>query len=122
MRMRGLTILVAAGDAERFHAALSFAAAGAATGMAVRLHLHEGAVALLGPPIAAPADPARSAAGLPTLAQLLDDALDLGVAITVCQSGLALAGLALGGLDRRIEAQGPIGLLAALDDDRLLTF
>lgn len=120
--MRGLTVLVATGDAERFHAALSFAAAGAATGMAVRLHLHEGAVALLRPPIAAPADPARGAAGLPKLAQLLDEALDLGVAITACQSGLALAGLSLGELDHRIEAQGPVGLWSTLGDDRLLAF
>jgi predicted peroxiredoxin len=122
MPVRGLTILVATGDADRFHAALSFAAAGAATGMAVHLHLHEGAVALLRPPIAAPADVARGTAGLPTLAQLLDESLDLGVAITACQSGLALASLALDDLDSRIEAQGPVGLLAALRDDRVLTF
>lgn len=122
MPVRGVTILVAAGDAERFHAALSFAAAGAATGMTVRLHLHEGAVALLRRPITAPADPARDAAGLPKLAQLLDEALDLGVAITACQSGLALAGLSLAELDRRIEAQGPVSLWSTLGDDRFLTF
>lgn len=120
--MRGLTILVATGDAERLHAALTYAAAGAAAGGNVRLHLHEGAVALLRPPIAAPADVVRSAAGLPTLAQIFDDAIALGVAITVCQSGLALARIDLDDLDDAISAQGPVGLLSSLGEDRILTF
>jgi predicted peroxiredoxin len=122
MPMRGLTILVAAADAERLHAALTYAAAGAASGSAVRVHLHEGAVGLLRPPLAAAADPARAAAGLPTLPQILAEALDQGVAITACQSGLALAGLSLTQLDPRLEAQGAVGMLAALGDDRLITF
>jgi predicted peroxiredoxin len=120
--MRGLTILVATGDAEGLHAALTYAAAGAAIGNAVRVHLHEGAVALLRSPLAAPADGAREKAGLPTLEQILHEALGLGVAITVCQSGLALAGISLDQLDHRIEAQGPVAMLAALGDDRLMTF
>ena len=45
--MRGLTILVAAADPERFHAALSLAAAQAALGGRARLHLQGEAVALL---------------------------------------------------------------------------
>jgi predicted peroxiredoxin len=120
--MRGLTILVAAADADRLHTALTYAAAGAASGARVRVHLHEGAVGLLRPPFAAPADPARSAAGLPTLPQILEEALGLEVGISVCQSGLALAALALDQLDPRIQAQGPVGLLATLGDDRLLVF
>jgi len=122
MPMRGLTILVATAEAERLHAALTYAAAGAACGHAVRVHLHEGAVALLRPPLTAAADPARTAAGLPTLGQILDEALDQEVAITVCQSGLALAGLSLAQLDPRVEAQGAVGMLAALGEDRLITF
>ena len=120
--MRGLTLLVATADAERLHAALTYAAAGAALGSRVRVHLHEGAVALLSPPALAPSDAARQTAGLPTLAQLLAENLDMNVAITVCQSGLALAALDLARLDSRIQAQGPIGLLIALEDDRLITF
>jgi len=122
MPMRGLTILVASADAERLHAGLTYAAAGAATGRSVHIHLHEGAVGLLRPPLAAPADTARRKAGLPTLEQILDAALGLGVAMTVCQSGLALAELVLDELDPRIEAQGPVGMLAALGDAQLLTF
>lgn len=120
--MRGLTLLVATADAERLHAALTYAAAGAAAGGSVRLHLHEGAVALLAPLTPAPGDEARGAAGLPTLPQIFDEALALGVAVSVCQSGLALAGIDLASLDARIEAQGPVGLLGALGDDRMIVF
>ncbi len=122
MTMRGLTMLVAVGDAERLHAALTYAAAASVTGSAVRVHLHEGAVGLLRPPLAAPGDLARAKAGLPTLDQIFEEALDMGVAITVCQSGLALAGLTIDQLDPRVEAQGPVGMLAALGDDRLVIF
>ena len=120
--MRGLTLLVATGDADRLHAALTYAAAGAAAGGSIKLHLHEGAVGLLAPLQPAPADEARAGAGLPTLAQIFEEALDLGVAVSLCQSGLALAGLELNKLDPRLEAQGPIGLLATLEDDRLIVF
>lgn len=120
--MRGLTMLVATADAERLHAALTYASASAAAGGAVRIHLHEGAVGLLRPPIEAPADTARINAGLPSLAQIFDEALALGVTMTLCQSGLALAGLEMDRLDPRVEAQGPVAMLAALGDDRLVIF
>lgn len=122
LTIRGLTILIVSADADRLHAGLTYAAAAAASGSAVRVHLHEGAVALLRPPLAAPADPARTNAGLPTLPQILDEALSLGVAITVCQSGLALAGITLDQLDPRLQAQGPVGVLTTLGEDRLITF
>jgi len=117
-----MTMLVAVADAERLHAALTYAAAGAAAGGAMRIHLHEGAVGLLRPPLAATADRARTNAGLPTLEQIFEEALALGVTVTVCQSGLALAGLKLGEIDPRVEAQGPVGMLSALGDDRLVIF
>lgn len=120
--MRGLTMLVAVADAERLHAALTFAAAGAAMGSTIRLHLHEGAVSLLRAPITAAGDAARAKSGLPTLSEILEEALNLGVSVTACQSGLALAGLDLAQLDSRIGAQGPVGLLSELGDDQLLIF
>ena len=122
LTIRGLTILIVSADADRLHAGLTYAAAGAASGASVKVHLHEAAVVLLRPPINAPADLARTRAGLPTLPQILDEACSLGVAITVCQSGLAIADMVLDELDPRIEAQGPVGMLAALGDDRLITF
>jgi len=118
---RALTIIVATGDAERLHAALTFAAASAAMGTETRVHLHEGAVALMRD-LRAPNDGARTAAGLPTLAQIRGEAQDIGVKISVCQSGLALAGLTLEDFDERVEAQGPIGVLTIAGDDRLIVF
>lgn len=122
MPVRRLNILVAGDDADRFHAALSFAAAGAAGGDAVQVHLHEAAVGLLRAPVRAPADADRARAGIPMLAELLDEVLSLGVSISVCQSGLALYGIDLETLDPRIEAQGPVGFLAAAGNDRPMVF
>jgi len=120
--MPGLTILVVTADPERLHAALAFAAAAAAMGDRARMHLHEGAVALLREPLSAPKDGDRRAAGLPALGNLWEEALALGVAISLCQSGLALHGLRLDGLDPRLDAIGPVGLLSGLGEDRLLVF
>lgn len=122
MPMRGLTLLVATADPERLHAALTYAAAGAVANGRMKLHLHEGAVALLAPLRPAPGDKARADAGMPTLAEMFEEALAVGVTISVCQSGLALAAVELDQLDPRIEAQGPVGLLASLDDDRMIVF
>ena len=120
--MRGLTILVVTADAERLHAAFTFAAAAAAGGAPARVHLHETAVTLLAGPLTAPNDEARRRAGLPTLDQIFDEAGALGVRISVCQSGLALAGLTLEGVDPRIDASGPLGLFGSLGTDQLITF
>lgn len=122
MSLRGLTIIIANPDPESLHAALTFAAAGAAAGSPARVHLHEAAVALLGAPLISRNDAHRAKAGLPTLAQIFREALGLGVRISICQSGLALAGLTMERLDPRIEASGPVALLGSLGDDRLLSF
>lgn len=119
--MRGLTLILASPDGPRFHAALSIAAAAAAAGAATRLYLQDAAVGLLAPPILSPGDDAHKAAGLPTLAQMLSEAMALGVSIIVCQSGLAMAGLSAEALDKRIEVGGLVGVLATLGDDRLVT-
>jgi predicted peroxiredoxin len=102
--MRGLTLIAATGDPERFRAALTIASAHAALGGRTRLYLHEGAVALLVNP-----DP------------LVATALETGVAIIACQTGLAGAGLAHSDLPAGVEAGGMVGLLAMLGDDRLDT-
>ena len=118
--MRGLTLIVAGADPARFHAALSVAAASAAAGAPARLYLHGDAVALLTPPPISTDDGRYEAAGLPTLAQMLEEAFGLGVALICCQSGLALAGLAADTIDARIEVGGLVGLFATLGDDRLV--
>lgn len=117
MPVRGLTILVATADEARLRAALGLAAAQAALGGRGRLFLDAAAVPALA---ATPDDAPYRAAGLPGRAELMTLALDLGVEITVCQSGLALATVSLAALDPRIGAGGLAGLLASLGEDRFV--
>lgn len=110
---RPLLLLIATtADGERLRGALTIACAEAALGGSVRLFLLLDAVALLRPETPAPRDDAHRAHGLPTLVALIDDALDLGVHIIACQSGVALAGIDAGLLDPRITIGGPVGILA----------
>ena len=119
--MRALTIIVAAPDPERLRGALTLAAAQAALGGQARLFLQLDAVALLRAPIAAPRDAGHKAAGLPSLEDLLAEALSLGVALSACQSGMSLAGLSLADLPLGTEVTGPIALLQAQTEaDRLI--
>ncbi len=105
-RMRGLTILVAGADGVRFRAALELAAAQAALGGRARIHLLQQAVGLL------------AAGG--ELQLLRAEAIALGVEISACQTGLSANPDCP--LPDGVEADGMIGLLSRLDDDRLLTF
>lgn len=119
--MPGLSIVVLTDDAERFRGALTLALAQAALGSSVRLFLQLDAVRLLAPTAPAPRDDNHAAHGLPTLAVLIDEALEAGIAIIACQSGLALAGLEAAALDTRIEAGGPLSFLQGLaPEERLL--
>lgn len=102
--MTGLAIIVAGADGARFRTALTLAAAHAALGGRTRLLLDGDAVRL----------------GVPPGDALLESCFDLGVAITLCQSGLAAAGLDAASLDRRFGYGGMVGLLADLGDDRLV--
>ncbi|TZG25070.1 DsrE family protein [Sphingomonas montanisoli] len=104
-----LTLIVAGSDPERLHAALTFAAASAAIGDETRLHAHAPAVSLLLSPDATPPAP-----GLPSIAQAINDAVELGVRITLCQTGLSDAA------SGRFDIDGPIGVLTA--GGRLVVF
>lgn len=119
LHMRGLTIIIATADPARFHAALSLAAAQAALERPARLFLQAEAVALLRQPVAMPDDARYSAAGMPRLGELLDEAMALGVTVTACQTGLALAGMEASDLPGGIETGGLIELLTQAEDDRL---
>jgi len=118
--MRGLTVLIATAELDRARAALTLACAQAALGGRVRAYFHEGAVALLLPSNAG--DPRLAAAGIPAWPELVETARASDVALIVCQTGLALAGLAHDALVPGTEAGGLIGLLASLGEDRLLAF
>ena len=118
--MRGLTIVVAEAAPARLRTALLLALAQAALGGRARLFCDGPAVALLRTPITAPDDAAQAAAGLPPLAMLVEEALAAEVRILLCQTGLHLAGLAADAFDPRLRFGGMVGLLAALEDDRLV--
>lgn len=117
--MRGLTILVPTDDRVRFRAALSLACAQGALGARVRLFCQEEAVSLL---IDRP-DPDHAdlvERGLPAIPDLVAAARDIGVALIVCQTGLSAAASGPDALCRGVETGGLVGVLATLDDDRLL--
>jgi len=118
--MRGLTILIPTPDRVRFRAALSLACAQGALGGRVRLFCQEEAVSLL----ADRADPDAEqlhGVGLPDIPTLIEAARDCGVAFIVCQTGLAAAKLEMTALVPGVEAGGIVGILATLDDDRLVS-
>ncbi|MEJ7933062.1 DsrE family protein [Sphingobium sp. AN558] len=118
--MRDLRIVVTTADAERFRGALVLASAQAALGGEAAIFLQLDAVALLRAPLGAPEDEAHGRAGLPTLTALLAEALSLGVAVTACQSGLALAALSAADLPDSVEAGGPVAFLQATSDEARL--
>ncbi len=117
MPVRGLTVIVTKPAGLR--AALELAAANAALGGAARVFCQSEAVAAL-PPLRDPHDGDYAAAGLPTLAELFEDALGLAVEIIACQSGLALMGIDASLLDPRIAFGGPVGILQTLGEDRII--
>lgn len=114
MSLRGLTIIVATDDGDRFRAALTTACASAALGHATRVYFHERAVALVGrTPVPAPD-------GLPDGAALMQIARDTGIELIACQTGLGLAGLAADVIG--VRAGGMVDLLATIGKDRLVAF
>ena len=117
--MQGLTIIVASADEERFRSALEVAAANAALDRTTRLFLQGAAASLLQPVAAASEDPSNPA-GMPSLAQLLEEALALGASVTVCQSGLAMAGMRADQLPKGVETGGLVELLASGRTHQLL--
>lgn len=120
--MSSLNLLLLTDDAERLRGALTLALAHGALGGTARLFLQLDAVRLLAPPVHAPNDADHIANGLPSLAALLDETLEAGIAIIACQSGLALARLDLSSLDPRIEAGGPVSFLQSSGADGRLLF
>lgn len=118
MPVRGLTVIVTRPDGLR--AALELAASNAALGGRARVFVQGEAVAALALPLHSVHDEDYRAAGLPTLADLFEEALALGVEAIACQSGLALMGLTADMLDARLSFGGPVGVLRDLEDDRLI--
>jgi predicted peroxiredoxin len=120
MPMRGLTIVVADISSERFRSSLNMALAQAALGGSARIFLDGEAVSIIREPIAGWEDDAYEEAGLPTLPKLYAEALDAGVRIILCQSGLAMTGAEPRDYDARVEFGGMVSLMAELGEDRLV--
>lgn len=118
--MRDLRIIVTTGDAERLRGALVLACAQAALGAKASIFLQLDAVGLLQPSTLAPRDEAHRAAGLPTLATLVEEAVALGVALIACQSGLSLCHLSADKLPKGVEIGGPVSFLQATQDQARL--
>jgi predicted peroxiredoxin len=117
-----LALILVSADAARLRAALVLARSEVALGGIARMFVQGEAVSLLKRPMATEQDDAWRAAGEPTLAALLDEALEDGVAINLCQSSLAMAGMVASDLDPDIVLTGTIAFLAAAGPDvRLLT-
>lgn len=121
--MRGLNIVVAGPDGARFYAALEMAMAAAALGKTVRVFLQGEAAALLRTPVGHNGDAARRAAGQPGLAELVAEAAAMEIALLVCQSGMALAGLAAGDLVPQARPSGLVSFMVGAEaDDRLIIY
>ena len=120
MPMRGLTIVVADVSSERFRCALNLACAQAALGGRARLFLDGEAVSIPREPMQGWEDDAYADAGLPTLLQLYASALDLGVEVILCQSGMQMTGAEPRDYDKRVQAGGMVSLLQTLGEDRLV--
>src|SRR3546814_10129469 len=108
--MRNLKIVILTPDPERFRGALTLAAAQAALGASVSIFLQLEAVALLRRPYGAPGDSEHKAKGLPTLAELMEDATALGVLFTLSQTGMDLTGLTVVDCDPVAIIGGPVSL------------
>ena len=118
--MRGLTIIVADVSSVRFRTALDMAVAQAALGGKACVFLNGEAASIVRQPILGWEDEAYANAGLPTLPQLYAEALDQGVAVVICQSGMQMTGAEPRDYDPRVEYGGMVSLLQGLGDDRLV--
>jgi predicted peroxiredoxin len=120
LKRRGLAIVFAEANHARLHGGLSLALAAAALGRPVRLFFQGEAVCALQAGRRWAGDKANRAAGLPPLAELLAQAIGLGVPTMACESGLHLCGLGQPGLIAGVETGGMVAFLADAREDELL--
>ncbi len=111
--MRGLTIVAAREDS--LGTAVEIACAQAALGGAAKLFLSSGAIAAVSNLERPLADSEQ-----PQLLQSIATAIELGVTVIACQSGLATARIDLETLPEGIAGGGLVGLISSLGDDRLI--
>ncbi|MFC3784785.1 putative peroxiredoxin [Sphingopyxis italica] len=121
--MPSLNIIVAVAEGRRLYAALEAGVAAAALGRPVRIFLQGEAAALLRDPVRFAGDETRRAAGQPDLAWLIEEAVAMEVALFVCQSGMALVGMAATELVPHVRAAGLVSFMAEVGvEDRLIVY
>jgi predicted peroxiredoxin len=121
--MPSLNIIVAVAEGRRLYAALEAAMAAAALGRPVRVFLQGEAAALLRDPVAFAGDATHRAAGQPDLAWMVEEAVAMEIALFVCQSGMALVGIAATELVPHVRAGGLVSFMASIGaEDRLVVY
>ena len=121
--MQSLNIIVAVAEGRRLYAALEAGMAAAALGRRVRIFLQGEAAVLLRDPVSFAGDEARKAAGQPDLAWLVEEAVAMDIALFVCQSGMALVGMAATELVPHVRAAGLVSFMAEVGaEDRLVVY
>ncbi|HEY0594748.1 DsrE family protein [Sphingopyxis sp.] len=121
--MPSLNIIVAVAEGRRLYAAIEAAMAAAALGRTVRVFVQGEAAALLRDPLSFAGDEARRAAGQPDLAWLVEEAIAMEVELFVCQSGMALVGIAASELVPHVRAAGLVSFMANIGpEDRLIVY
>ncbi|AQA00044.1 hypothetical protein BWQ93_17350 [Sphingopyxis sp. QXT-31] len=121
--MSSLNIIVAVAEGRRLYAALEAAMASAALGRPARVFLQGEAAALLRDPVSFAGDAARRAAGQPELAWMVEEAIAMEVGLFVCQSGMALVGVAATELVPHVKAAGLVSFMADIGPgDRMVVY
>jgi len=116
----GLAIVLSEASHARLHAALTLACAAAALGRPVRLFFHGESVAALTAGRHWSGDATYRAAGLPSVGELVENALGMGASVMACQTGLQLIGVTAASLADGIETGGMVAFLADAREDDLL--
>lgn len=119
-----LGVLLISGGHERAHYALMVATAAAAIGREVTLFAtNAGCRALLAeaPLLADPREATLAAAGVATLAELLEAAEALSLRLIACESGLRAEGLDGAPLAAGVEVAGIVTFLAAVGPGQVVT-
>jgi predicted peroxiredoxin len=117
---RGLAVVLSEANHGRLHAALTMACAAAALGRPVRLFFHGESVAALTAGRHWQGDATYRAAGLPSVGELIENALGLGAHLMACQTGLQMIGVTAASLPDGIETGGMVAFLADARDDDLV--
>ncbi len=122
--MNPLGILLISGGHERAHYALVMATAAAALGRPVTLFATNAGIRLLladRPLEADPREAAITAQGVAGIRALLEAAQELGVGLSICDSGRMTEGLGGAALLEGVEVSGAVGFLGETHGAQMLS-